>query len=229
MCSAVGGDDTLQAAGGFPIDLILFAMIAAFLVLRLRSILGRRTGFDGTPEPAAAPASRAAAAREAQSGPLAAARPLPDAAGPVGRTMAEMQAVDRRFEPAQFLAGAEHAFRMIVAAFAAGERDRLRPLLTAETFAAFEGVIAAREAAQHTQRTDLRSIEEVTITDAVLAGQHATLSVRFVSNQVNITSDATGQPVAGTDAVTEIHDLWSFVRDLGQPDLTWRLAAARSA
>ncbi len=218
----------MQAAGGFPIDLILFAMIAAFLVLRLRSILGRRTGFDGTPAPAATPAPRAAAAA-GQSGPVASPRALPDAAGPVGRTMAEMQAIDRRFEPAQFLAGAEHAFRMIVAAFAAGERDRLRPLLTADTFAAFEGVIAAREAAGHTQRTDLRSIEEVTITDAVLAGQHATLSVRFVSNQVNITSDTAGQPVAGTDAVTEIHDLWSFVRDLGQPDLTWRLSAARSA
>ena len=158
----------MQAAGGFPIDLILFAMIAAFLVLRLRSILGRRTGFDGTPAPAATPAPRAAAGA-GQSGPVASPRALPDAAGPVGRTMAEMQ------------------------------------------------------------RTDLRSIEEVTITDAVLAGQHATLSVRFVSNQVNITSDTAGQPVAGTDAVTEIHDLWSFVRDLGQPDLTWRLSAARSA
>ena len=219
----------LQAAGGFPIALTLFAMIAAFLALRLRSILGRRTGFDGAPEPAVVPAARAAAAREGQTGPVAAPRPLPDAAGPVGRTMAEMQAVDRRFDPAQFLAGAEHAFRMIVAAFAAGERDRLRGLLTTETYAAFEGVIAAREAAGHTQRTDLRSIEEVTITDAVLSGQHATLSVRFVSNQVNITNDAAGQPVAGTDAVTEIHDLWSFVRDLGQPDLTWRLSAARSA
>ena len=221
--------NTLQATGSFPIDLILFAMIAAFLVLRLRSILGRRTGFDGTPEPAMAPASRAAAPRDSQSGPVATPRPLPDAAGPVGRTMGDMQALDRRFDPAQFLAGAEHAFRMIVAAFAAGDRDRLRGLLTTETFAAFEGVITARETAGHTQRTDLRSIDEVTITDAVLAGSHATLSVRFVSNQVNITSDAAGQPVSGTDAVTEIHDLWSFVRDLGQPDLTWRLSAARSA
>ncbi len=229
MCSATGGDDALQAANGFPIDLILFAMIAAFLVLRLRSILGRRTGFDGAPAPAAAPAARAATARDDPSGAAAALRPLPDAAGPVGRTMAEMQAIDRRFDPAQFLAGAEHAFRMIVAAFAAGERDRLRTLLTEDTFAAFDSVIAAREAAGHTQRTDLRAIDEVTITDAVLSGTHATLSVRFVSNQVNITSDAAGQPVSGTDAVTEIHDLWSFVRDLGQPELTWRLSAARSA
>ncbi len=217
----------MQAAGGLPIDLILFAMIAAFLVLRLRSILGRRTGFDGTPAPAAALRPRALGGEPAAA-PAQPARPLPDAAGPVGRTMAAMQAIDRRFEPAQFLAGAEHAFRIIVAAFAAGERATLRPLLTPATFEAFETVIAAREAAGHTQRTDLRTVDEVTITDAVLADHQATLVVRFVSNQVNITSDAAGTPVSGTDAVTEIHDVWSFVRELGSPDLTWRLAAARS-
>ncbi len=219
----------MQAAGGFPIDLILFAMIAAFLVLRLRSILGRRTGFDGTPAPAVAQAVRPAQPREGQPGTEPALRPLPDAAGPVGRTMVAMQAVDRRFDPAQFLAGAEHAFRMIVAAFAAGDRAKLQSLLSPDTFAAFDNVITARQAEGHTQRTELRAVEEVTITDAILAGSLATLSVRFVSTQVNITSDSAGQPVSGTDSLTEIHDLWSFVRDLGQPDLTWRLAAARSA
>ncbi len=69
-----------------------------------------------------------------QADPAADARPLPDPAGPVGRTLAAMRGVDRRFDPAQFLAGAEHAFRMIVAAFAAGERGRLRPLLGRSTY-----------------------------------------------------------------------------------------------
>lgn len=217
----------MQAAGGFPIDLILFAMIAAFLVLRLRSILGKRTGFEGAAAPAPAAGKMVPAGAKEQA--LPAVRPLPDAAGPVGRTLTAMQNEDRRFDPAQFLAGAEHAFRMIVTAFAAGERDRLRPLLTPETFAAFEGVIAAREAEKHTQRTEIRTIDEATITDAQLSGSLATITVRFVSAQVNISADAAGQPVSGTDAVTEIQDLWSFERDLGQPDLTWRLSAARSA
>jgi predicted lipid-binding transport protein (Tim44 family) len=160
---------------------------------------------------------------------LVAGRALPDPAGPVGRTMAEMRGVDRRFDPAQFLAGAEHAFRMIVAAFAAGDRARLRPLLAEDVFHAFEGVIAAREAAGETQRTEIREIEEATITDAVLAGSRAMLTVRFVSRQVNITLDKAGEPVAGTDAVTEISDIWTFERDLSAADLTWRLTAARSA
>ncbi len=221
----------MQATGGFPIDLVLFAMIAAFLVLRLRSILGKRTGFEGAPAINPRTASRTTGPIiDARADPApGAVRPLPDPAGPVGRSMAAMQQIDRRFDPSQFLAGAEHAFRMIVAAFAAGDRDRLRTLLADDTYTAFERVIAAREAAGETQRSDISAIEEATITDAQLAGNRATLTVRFVSRQVNITLDAAGNPVAGTDAVTEISDLWSFARDLSQADLTWRLAAARSA
>jgi predicted lipid-binding transport protein (Tim44 family) len=139
-----------------------------------------------------------------------------------------MREADRRFDPAQFLAGAEHAFRIIVAAFAAGDRARLRQLLADETYAAFERVISAREAAGETQRTEIREIEEVTISDARLSGSLATIAVRFVSRQVNLTIDKAGNPTAGTDAVTEIGDVWTFERRLGQPDLTWRLSAARS-
>jgi len=220
----------VQAAGGFPIDLVLFAMIAAFLVLRLRSILGKRTGFEGAPAATSRPAPRGATVIDGKAEPVSpAVRPVPDSAGPVGRTLAAMRNSDRRFDPAQFLTGAEHAFRMIVAAFAAGDRARLRPLLADETYSAFERVIAARETAGETQRTEIRDIEEATITDAHLVGSVATIVVRFVSRQVNMTSDKAGHPVAGTDAVTEISDLWTFERDLGQGDLTWRLAAARSA
>jgi predicted lipid-binding transport protein (Tim44 family) len=229
MCKAWARERQVQATGGFPVDLVLFAMIAAFLVLRLRSILGKRTGFEGAPAAPARPAPRAGTATlDGHAEPAEAARALPDPAGPVGRTMVAMHGVDRRFDPAQFLAGAEHAFRLIVDAFAAGDRARLRPLLTEATFHAFEGVIAAREAAGETQRTEIRAIEEATITDATLSGTLAAITVRFVSRQVNISADRAGNPVSGTDAVTEISDLWRFERDLAGADLTWRLSAARS-
>jgi len=221
----------VQSAGGFPIDIVLFAMIAAFLVLRLRSILGKRTGFEGAPAAPLRPSPRAGGPIiDAKAEPAPGqARALPDPAGPVGRTLAAMRAADRRFDPAQFLAGAEHAFRLIVTAFAEGKRDQLRPLLSADTYHAFENVIAAREAAGETQRTEIRDIEEITITDARLAGQHASITIRFVSRQINVTTDRTGQPVSGTDALTEISDMWTFERELGQADLTWRLVAAHSA
>ncbi len=215
-------------AGGFAVDLVLFAMIAAFLVLRLRSILGKRTGFEGAPQGPARPVVRQAAGVAAPSEP-AVTRTLPDPSGPVSRTMTAMRAIDRRFDPAQFLAGAEQAFRLIVEAFAAGDRDRLRPLLSDATYQSFEAVIAAREAAGESQRTEIRDIEEATITDATLSGTQAALTVRFVSRQVNFSTDREGQVTQGTDGLTEISDLWTFVRDLGGSEPTWRLSSARSA
>jgi predicted lipid-binding transport protein (Tim44 family) len=223
----------MGASGGFPIDLILFGMIAAFLVLRLRSILGKRTGFERPPEPVARPELRVVEDGIAPP-PVPAAVPpplrsVPDPAGPLGRTLTSMRAIDPSFTPEGFLGGAEAAFRMIVTAFAAGDRDTLRPLLSDETYAAFEGAIAGREQAGETQRTEIREIPEARIEEAGLRGGLASITVAFTSDQVNLTLDRNGKEVAGTDAVTEIRDIWTFERDLGSPDPTWRLVAARSA
>jgi len=225
----------MGASGGFPIDLVLFGMIAAFLVLRLRSILGRREGFERPPEavhpdPMAGPVSREA------HGPIiegaaepAPGRALPDPAGPVGQVLQKMRPIDRSFDPAHFLAGAESAFRMIVAAFATGNRDTLRPLLSDDTYRAFDAAISAREQRNETQRTEIKAIPTAAIEHADLRGSLAAITVRFVSDQVNLTLDQAGRPVTGTDAVTEINDLWTFERDLATTDPTWRLVAARSA
>ncbi len=222
----------MGSSGGFPLDLVLFGMVAAFLVLRLRSILGRRTGLERQAQaflrrqPAAAPAGPVI---DAQADPIPSGRPLPDPASPAGQALARMRAVAPSFDPAHFLAGAETAFRLIVAAFAAGNRDALRPLLSEETFRGFELAIAAREANGETQRTEIKSIERAEIEAADLRGSVASITVRFASAQTNLTLDKAGQPVAGSDAVTEITDVWTFERDLTSADPTWRLVAARSA
>jgi predicted lipid-binding transport protein (Tim44 family) len=227
---------TMSAAGGFPIDLILFGMIAVFLVLRLRSILGKREGFERPPE--LQPDRRAADLRagpipgrviDAVAEPAAPSRPLPDQAGPVGQTLALMQKVDRNFQPVRFLEGAESAFRIIVTAFAGGARDTLRPLLSDDTYRAFDAAISAREAAGETQKTEIRGIRSATIEHADLRGSQAVISVRFVSDQVNVTSGRDGSPVTGTDAMMEMTDFWTFERNLASADPTWRLSAARSA
>lgn len=221
-----------MGSGGFPIDLILFGMIAAFLVLRLRSILGRRTGFERPPQPYQPPAA-------SRTGPViegrvehavpAAARPVPDPTSQLGQTLGRMSAIDRRFEPAAFLDGAEKAFRIIVSAFASGDRAMLRNLLAEETYRGFEGAIAAREAAEQTQVTDIHGVNGVTIESAELNGSLASIGVRFVSDQVSLVRDKEGHPVTGTDAVTEITDIWTFERDLSTRDPVWRLVSARSA
>lgn len=224
----------MGTANGFPIDLVLFGMIAAFLVLRLRSILGRRTGFERQGE-AFRPAAETAAGRkapviDARAEPVAApGRPLPDPASPVGQTLLRMQTIDRSFTPAGFLAGAEKAFTLIVGAYAEGRRDTLRPLLGAEIFAAFDAAIAAREAAAETQVTEVRAITGASIDAARLHDTHASIDVRFVSDQVSYVRARDGGIASGAEAVTELDDIWSFERDLTQRDPTWRLVSARSA
>lgn len=227
----------MGASTGFPVDLILFGMIAAFLVIRLRSILGRRTGFERPPQPQPQPLRPGPA--PAAQGPVieghvepvaqAASHVVPDPNSAVGQALARIHAADPSFDAARFLDGAARAFRIIVAAFAAGDRAALRPLLSDDTNHAFESVIAAREAAGHSQVSEIRGIEKMAIEAADLRGSTGSVTVRFVSDQVSLTRDRDERVVAGTDAVTEITDLWTFERDLASQDPTWRLVAARSA
>jgi predicted lipid-binding transport protein (Tim44 family) len=216
-------------SGGLPIDLILFAMVAAFLVLRLRSVLGRRTGFERPPEAVPAPQPREADIVPLPAPAGAARRGLPDQRSPLGQALMRIRGVDPSFDPAAFLGGAEGAFRMIVTAFAAGDRETLRNLLSDEAYAGFEGAIAQREAAGETQRTELRAIQDMAIEEAELRGSIADITVRIVSDQVNLTLARDGSVTAGAEAVTEIIDLWTFQRDVSGSDPTWKLVGTRSA
>ncbi len=217
-----------MSASAIPVELVLFGAIALFLVLRLRSILGRRQGFEGAAAPAAGRRAPSPVI-DGQAEPAPAARALPDPASATGQVLAAMHGIDRGFTPAAFLAGAESAFRVIVTAFAVGDRDRLRPLLAPAIFASFEGAIMARETAGETQRSEVRSILEASIDTAALEGNQATITVRIVSHQITLTLAADKSIVAGADAVTELVDIWTFARDLKATKPGWQLAGAQSA
>jgi predicted lipid-binding transport protein (Tim44 family) len=222
----------MGASGGFPIDLVLFGMIAAFLVLRLRGILGKRTGYERQAPPVQPvplrPVNGPIIEAKAEPPQPAAAQTVPETASPTGQALAQMKALDRTFDPARFLAGADQAFRMIVAAFAAGDRVGLRALLSDDTYGAFEQAISAREKAGETQVSEIKSMQHLGIDHAELKGRVGAVTVKIVSDQISYTLDANGRPLTGADAVTEIIDLWTFERDLSQQDPTWRLVAARS-
>ena len=209
--------------GSFPFDLILFGMVAAFLVLRLRSVLGKRQGYERPP--ADARPGPASVNREA---PRAAVQASPALSSAAAQAVTHIRGVDGSFDPAGFLAGAEGAFRMVVAAFAAGDRQTLRGLLSDETYSGFEQAVASRENAGETQRTEIRAVNGVSIDTADLRGTIADVTVRFVTDQVNLTLAKNGEVVTGSDAVTELTDLWTFQRDLADKDPTWRLVATRS-
>ena len=217
------------------LDLILFGMVAVFLVLRFRSILGRRTGFERPEQPTAiAGAQGPVIEGRAVNMPEPRRRPLPDPDTPIGQVLAAIRQAEPQFDPVRFLTGAEAAFRRIVPAFAAGERTALAPLLTEDTFNAFVAAINAREAAGETQVSEIKSILETTIQDAVIRpgpdySKLADITVHFVSHQTNMVKDKAGNLLTGSDGITELADIWSFERALGSTEPTWRLASAQSA
>ena len=220
--------------GDFPqyFDIILFAMIAAFLVLRLRSVLGRRTGHERRRAPY--PRRTTAAAdnlvtlanrRAAAPPPIVTATP-PDA---VAAGLEHIRGADPAFDAAHFVEGARAAFEMIVAAFAAGDKARLRPLLSDEVYKPFAAAIDERAAAGERLETRILRLKQLDIIEAGLNGRMARVTVKFVSDQTNLLHAHDGSVVDGdSDKPIEKTDFWSFVRDTRSPDPNWSLVATAS-
>ena len=208
------------------IEIVLLAMVALFVGLRLYSVLGRRTGHEQ--QPILRPAETATAKESAA--PLA-EMPLdrPEAAGVVyeERAAGGVRAIvtaDPAFDVARFLEGAQAAYRMILEAFWRGDREELRFLSGPEVFGAFEAAIAERDAAGHRLENRLVQIERAVIEDARLIGRTAEIEVRFDADIAAVTRDREGNIIAGTmtDAIPT-HDVWTFRRTLGSDDPNWLL------
>jgi predicted lipid-binding transport protein (Tim44 family) len=219
--------------GGFQfLDLIFFAAVAVFLVMRLRSVLGRRTGTEQRRDPfAGAPAEGQPAALPARALPDLAAKPAIGAEppSPLAVGIGHIREADPSFEETHFTAGARAAFEMILHAFAAGDAATLRPLLSDEVFANFNGAIEERRKAGHTLATTLVGIRSLDIIEADLQGRNAVVTVKIVSDQINVTQDADGKTVEGDPtAVTAITDIWTFSRNTRSRDPNWSLVATRS-
>jgi predicted lipid-binding transport protein (Tim44 family) len=219
---------------------ILFLALAVLIVLKLRSVLGTRTGAEPPPFD---PVAR----RDPQGGqdkvvplPNRGPRPVEPAgasesarAGPGGPLAAALQSVmraDRSFDVDHFLTGAKTAYEMIVGAFAAGDRATLRNLLSKDVFEGFEGAIAERERAGHTVESNFVGLDKAEITEAAMRGTTAQITVRFVSKLIQATRDNQGKVVEGDPArVSEVTDVWTFARDVAQRDPNWRLVATEAA
>ena len=205
---------------------ILLMMVAAFLALRLYTVLGKRTGHE---QPLARPAEERVGAN-----PLArtvdVTPEVRETAPRVIDTSAEggmrgIIAAEPGFDVSQFLEGAQGAYRMVLEAFWRGDRAALRDLVTPEVLASFDEAIAARQEAGHTLDNRLVSVERAMVTDAALAGRDARIMVRFDADIAAVTRDAEGQVIAGsTDDAVETHDVWTFVRTLKSSDPNWKLA-----
>lgn len=225
------------------LDIVLFAMVAAFLVLRLRSVLGKKTGHQ---EPRQDPISRRQ--QDAQKdgnvvelpnrykdGPDDMAEPMDDPVAnldpndPLASGIIQIRIADSSFHPVEFANGARAAFEMIVQAFAEGDTKTLENLLAEDVFENFNEAIVARREANEKLETTIIGISSADVVEAAMDGRNAMVTVKFVSEQVNVTHDAEGRVVDGDpNQVTEITDIWTFSRDTKSSDPNWKLVETSS-
>ncbi|MCC7271482.1 MAG: Tim44 domain-containing protein [Alphaproteobacteria bacterium] len=221
-------------SSGFQLfDIILFAMIAAFLVLRLRSVLGRRTGNERRPTDALGVPARESDANVIALPPRAPEAEVEDIAPPkdvspadAGAGITQIRVADPTFDPDGFVEGARSAFEMIVGAYARGDSDALRPLLNDTVFTQFAGAIRERETQKQTLETTVVAIRGAEIAEAHMEGRTAFVTVKFASDQINVVRDAAGTVVEGDPGrTTEVVDLWTFARNTRSRDPNWLLVA----
>ena len=234
-------------------DIILIGLVAIFLILRLRSVLGKRTGNERPPArdpfaPPTPPPSQPGTPRigDAPSGndnviplPNGSPRPSATATAPGGirstvmpsasAGVAAIRAADPSFEPTGFAGGARAAFTTIVEAFAKGDTGPLRQLLDEQTFASFDAAIRARNERREKAETTLIGFEASDIAGAAMVGSFAEVTVRFVSEQINVVRNAEGQIADGNpNEVQKVVDLWTFRRDTKSSDPNWLLTKTES-
>jgi len=238
----------------FDIYTIIFLALAVFIFLRLRSVLGQRTGRERPPfDPySARDAVRSPAAdkvvtlptRPPETGSRPAESPPPPAAAPdqterwkgvaetgsaVAAGLDAIVAADPSFDVKHFITGARTAYEMIVTAFAGGDRRQLRSLLSRDVFDGFDAAIGEREGRGETAESRFISIDGSTITAAELRNRTAQITVRFVSKLVSATRDRAGAVIDGNaEKVTDVTDVWTFARDISSRDPNWKVVATET-
>lgn len=217
-----------------PIDIILFALIAAFFVWKLRQVLGTRTGEEQErPDPfkQAPPANPQSPVidGEAREVPNAANRTAYTApASSVAGGLAQIHILDNGFDEKRFLSNAKQAYTMIVEAFARDDRAGLKPLLKTEIYEGFVAELNARAARGETLQTDVQKISAADIAAARTDGKLAIITVDFTSEQLSVTRNQQGEVIDG-DPVRpiEVAEAWTFERDTTSNSPAWYLVGTR--
>jgi predicted lipid-binding transport protein (Tim44 family) len=227
----------------FDTTTILLLAVAVLIFLKLRSVLGQRTGRERPPyDPYSAPdtvrnspgdkivtlpqrASEPAKPAEATDSPDRYAG-FTAPGSPVARGLDAIVAADKTFDVKQFIAGARAAYEMIVTAYAMGDRRSLKGLLAREVYDGFETVIRERESRGETVETRFVSIDASEIVNVELRGKMAQITLRFVSQLVSATRNRNGNVIDGSaDTVTSVTDIWTFAREVTSRDPNWNLVA----
>ncbi len=227
---------------------LIFLVLAVVIFLKLRSVLGRRTGHE---RPRYDPYS----ADDANGNPVrdnvvtlprgetprmsdeldeaTFAKRLKQVAAEgsdVAEKLQEIAKIDRSFDPMHFMQGAKSAYEMIVTAYAEGDRKTLNHLLSREVYDSFAEAITARERNGETVDFKFVGISSAEIIDAELQGKTASVTIKFVSDVITATRDSAGEVINGSPThITDVTDGWTFARDLSSRDPNWRVVATGMA
>jgi len=231
-------------------DIVLFALIAIFLVLRLRGVLGNRDGHEGgyndrfksegdqsrsplddngnvVELPNARAPQSASLGDEAPAPAAKVEEPIPE--GPLGDGVRAIREYDPSFSPKEFVGGASMAFEMILNAYAEGDVKTLKNLLSPEVFGGFAQAIEQRNGAGQTLDETLVGIKAAEAVEAYMDGKDALVTVKFVSEQISALLDSDGTVIDGDPIkVIEATDFWTFARPAKSRDPNWTLVGTGS-
>jgi predicted lipid-binding transport protein (Tim44 family) len=239
----------------FDIYTLLFLVLAVVIFLRLRNVLGRRTGNERPPyDPYSAPDATKPGGPKPNEPVVALPRgrsaraPLPETSvpsvedieaklghhapkdSPLRESLTELLRADPGFDPAHFLDGAKAAYEMIVMAYADGDDAMLKQLLGGDVYDGFAGAIREREAKGEKVESTLVGINKADIIESEIKGRTAYVTVKFVSELISVTRDADGEVVEGDPkTVREVTDIWTFARETTSKNPNWKLVATEAA
>jgi predicted lipid-binding transport protein (Tim44 family) len=215
-------------AGSQLLDIVLIAMLAGFVLFRLYTVLGRRTGHERPPQenyrigPQQAEDTVGAAPKLTHA---SAERP----SDPVASGLLDIGLADRGFDKEHFLKGARAAYEMILTAFANNDRATLKPLLSDEVFSAFEQVMRRREQGGDKATMTLVGFTDVKIIAAALKGSTAEITLAYSARLIAATTNSQGTVIDGDDkSVRDVTDVWTFIRDSRARDPNWTLVSTSS-
>ena len=237
----------------FDIYTLLFLVLAVVIFIRLRNVLGRRTGNERPPfDPFSTPDKKLPGAPKTNEPVVALPRgrssPLPETSAasvedieaklgtyapkdsPLARALTELMRADPGFDPSAFLEGAKSAYETIVMSFAEGDEATLAQLLGSDVFEGFDSAIRERESRGEKVQSNLVSIDKADIIEAEVKNRSAYVTVKFVSNLISVTRDAEDDVVEGDPKkVREVTDIWTFARETASKNPNWKLVATESA
>ncbi|SMX26157.1 Tim44-like domain protein [Pelagimonas phthalicica] len=210
------------------IELLVLAGIAVFLILRLRSVLGTREGFEKPPVQQRDQGESRPDLEVIDGGPD---RDIIDhvaEGSDAAKALAAMKRVDPSFTVSDFVSGARGAYEMILMGFERGEVEDLKPFLSDEVYETFEEVVASRKEQGLTIEAEFIGVREIAIVGASFDEntKQAEITVRSVADMTSVVKDAEGQVIEGSaTAVKKQKDVWTYAHDMGSSDPNWQLVA----